>query len=69
MSELYELRRETEYEVCTVQRGTLEDLENWVSRVIVRNGYSCNILTDLNMRPVWSCGDRVFYLKLIKKAV
>ena len=59
----YLLRRESKEGTCTVYKGTMAEVTEWVTDVVKRNKYTCTVLTDLNMLPVWSCEDRVFFIR------
>ena len=51
----FELRRGAKHATETVFRGSESECIEWAQSAILRNRYSVTVLTDLNMRPVFSC--------------
>lgn len=64
----YELRRESQKHDITIFRGTEKECIDYMNESIERNNYKeYDLLTDINMKPVWSMSHAAYYLKKASK--
>ena len=64
-----ELRRETIRDDVSIFKGSAQDCIDYMNETIERNAYDYTLMTDINMKPMWSMKHAAYYLREVSNDI